>query len=690
MQWRNVDTTVRGGNNPMGAIQGVQQSIQGMESIVRERDEIAREKVRAGQDENSVTALEALLSADAEGIAEFDPQKFGDMRPDHRAELLQMADARSNELVLREAVELEAQNHITNRQTTAAANDFWDINGGQIEAMLADNNFEGARQFINSSVPEKGLLATGVRSRLKEREKAYQSHNATIARSRTDQANAERDLDRVRQSHNDDELYRSIHEASVTAGSEFKAQQQALHSTLIQEGIRDGLLDDQGRPLSSADPERLETFLGRIDEATDSLASERFQQLMSETDRIQNDTDRERAQQAIMRAFDTSLELNPEQEKSFQEQENIIRETAQQREQLINNAHEEMLRTNVFYAARADNRPVNERIEATVVDVATTLGVEPNQLKGRQRDAIVDLVTKGVQLEDGQTVPVTPELIQAFTAGRGYTADSMWFQRLSIGRRTGNNARIQLENWVRQESGPVADGFRKYEELNAARNELSESFGRDLDAIGRMRMQGAGYKTGNSFGGLQINVQGELNRRRLEEISPNIAAVNERDRQNISRNDFASNLLNTAANNPNSNIDPHSAEIQRAALQVSDEYSLELQETADHLHNTAQRSLQELNTVNDRINTLEAKSANETETEALREFLRESELSLFDERRWAVRDQVRELEREATIKRSEWRKLGDYETEISQLLEQKSSLESTIDRAQEQLFLLTR
>lgn len=510
LRWDNVTPTVQNTGSMQQAQNQMLQGLQGVENLVNDQERRTERIISKEQDENSVAAMEALLSADVSEVANMDLDQFGRMSAQQKQQLMLAKDKRASELLTRAAVDQEHINKAENERVKTATNEFWKIHGDEVEAALRNGDEKGARARIEAALPDDGRLVSSVWDQFNKRQAAFEKHQETIAEHRSRTAIAERTLDNTRQSHRDEDISRNVLDSAHAFGLKNRAETHELQSELIKQGIEMNVLDDKGNVLPGVSAEDLAAYEAMVSERVDGLGSKDLQTLVDEANRIQDPNVREKTIQQIRKNFMAELELTPEQQKGFVAETEALDAAKTSKLQEIENTSNQLRKENWFYDSKFDERTSVEKISA-ITKIFSGLGDKASDWEFSNRNELMDLVAHGLDIGGGlPPVRITPEIIEAFVAGRGYrdkegTLRTRWNSAVE--------ARTELSNWLNEPANRqlIVDAETSYGELQDRRAGVEEQYLAETAGINQRIRSTQGFEGGQNLNVLRQQLRGAIN-----------------------------------------------------------------------------------------------------------------------------------------------------------------------------------
>ena len=107
--WNNVTPTIDSRGSSQQSSKHLLQSLEGLGGIIKDQESRTERMLSKEQAENSVKALEALLSTDDSDVANFDIDQFGRMTAEQKQKLLLAKDARTERSITNEKGENSAK-----------------------------------------------------------------------------------------------------------------------------------------------------------------------------------------------------------------------------------------------------------------------------------------------------------------------------------------------------------------------------------------------------------------------------------------------------------------------------------------------------------------------------------------------------------------------------------------------------
>lgn len=520
LRWDNVTPTVQNNGSMQQAQNQMLQGLHGIENLVKDQERRTDRIISKEKDENSVAALEALLSADVSEVANMDLDQFGRMTAQQKQQLLIAKDARASELLTRAAADQEAINKADNERVKTQTTEFWRTHGDEVEAELRKGNVQGAKAFIEKALPDDGQVVSSVWDKFNTRQVALENHKETIAEHREATAVAERGLANTKQAHGDENISRSAINASYSAGKNYRKETQVLQSDLINEGKKNGVLDDNGNLLPGVSKEALAEYEKMVSERIGGLGSEQLQTLVDEAKRIHNPAEREKTIQQIRQNFMSELELTPEQQKGFIAETEALDNAKTIELTKVENETKKLRKDNWAYDAKYDERTATEKI-AKVTEIFKGLGDKASKWEFNNRNELVNLVAHGLDIGGGlPPVRITPEIIEAFVRERGYREDNDLF--VTSGN-SGVKARTELSNWLNepQNRQTIVDAEKAFGKHQDKRYETEQQYSAESARIQQRIRSAQGYGGGQDLNVLQQQLRGALNNPEANDVWKN-------------------------------------------------------------------------------------------------------------------------------------------------------------------------
>ena len=459
--------------------------------------------------ENSAKALEALLSADARDVVSFDHKQFGRMTADQEKQLLLAKDVRASELLTRLAADQLAINNVEGERLKTATNEFWSTHGDEVEAELRNGNIEGARaRIVGALSGEDGRMVSAVWDRFNSRQVALEKHQETIAEHRSRTAIAEHALDTTRQARSDENISRSLQDASSKSGLAYRAETHKTQSDLINQGIQMNVLDDKGNLLPGVSAEKLVEYETMVAERIEGLGSEQLQTLVDEANRITDPTKRENTIQQIRKNFMSELELTPEQQKGFIAETEALDKAKTLGLQEVDRVSKQLIKNNWMYASKYDERTATEKIDA-ISDIFSGLGEKASDWEFSNRNELMDLVTHGLDIGGGVApVRVTPEIIKAFVTERGYREDGWTSTRWN----SAVEARTELQKWLVEPANKrlIVEAEKAYGIHQDKRRGIENQYLAETAAINQRIRSAQGFEGGQNLNVLRHQLRGAI------------------------------------------------------------------------------------------------------------------------------------------------------------------------------------
>lgn len=459
--------------------------------------------------ENSAKALEALLSADARDVANIDIDQFGRMTGEQKQQLLLTRDVRASELLTRLAADQLAINTVEDERLKTATNEFWSTHGDEVEAELRNGNIEGARaRIVGALSGEDGRMVSAVWDRFNSRQVALENHQQTIAEHRSRTAIAEHALDTTRQARSDENISRSLQDASSKAGLAYRAETHKTQSDLINQGIQMNVLDDKGNLLPDVSKEKLAEYEAMVAERIEGLGSEQLQTLVDEANRITDPTKRENTIQQIRKNFMSELELTPEQQKGFIAETEALDKAKTLGLQEVDRVSKQLIKNNWMYASKYDERTATEKIDA-ISDIFSGLGDKATDWEFSNRNELMDLVTHGLDIGGGVApVRVTPEIIKAFVTERGYR-DMDW---KTTRWNSAVEARTELQKWLVEPANTrlIIEAEKAYGKHQDIRRGVEEQYLAETAGINQRIRSAQGFEGGQNLNVLRHQLRGAI------------------------------------------------------------------------------------------------------------------------------------------------------------------------------------
>lgn len=471
------------------------------------KDARTERSITREQGDNSAKAMEALLSADAREVANIDIDQFGRMTGQQKQQLLLTKDIRASELLIRAAADQVAINNAEGEKLKTATNEFWNTHGDEVEAELRNGNAEGARARIKGALSgEDGRMVSAVWDRYNSRQVALETHQTTIAEHRSRTAIAERALANTKQAHGDENISRSATNASYSAGLDYRAETHVLQSEIIDEGKKRNVLDDKGNLLPGVSKEALAEYEALVSERIGGLGSERLQKLVDEAGRITDPTKRENTIQQIRKNFMTELELTSEEQNGFIAETKALDKAKTLRLQEVDKASKKLIKDNWMYASKYDERTAVEKITA-ITDVFSGLGEKATAWAFSNRNELMDLVTHGLDIGGGiAPVQITPEIIKAFVTERGYR-DTDW---KTTQWNSAVEARTELQKWLIEPANKrlIIEAEKAYGKHQDSRRGIEKQYLAETAGINQRIRSAQGFEGGQNLNVLLQQIKG--------------------------------------------------------------------------------------------------------------------------------------------------------------------------------------
>lgn len=478
------------------------------QKLLLTQDTRTERSITREQGENSAKALEALLSADARDVTSFDHKQFGRMTAEQEKQLMLAKDVRASELLTRAAADQLAINKVEDERVKTATNEFWSTHGDEVEAALRSGNEKGARAFIEAALPDDGRLVSAIWDRYNTRQIALESHQQTIAEHRSRAANAEHALDITRQARSDDNISRNILDASSKSGLAYRAETHKTQSELINQGIQMNVLDDKGNLLPGVSAEKLVEYEALVAERIEGMGSEQLQTLIDEANRIKDPTKRENTIQQIRKNFMTELELTSEEQKGFIAETEALDRAKTLSLQEVDRVSKQLIKNNWMYASKYDERTATEKIDA-ITDVFSGLGDKASDWEFSNRNELMDLVTHGLDIGGGVApVRITPEIIKAFVAERGYR-DTDW---KTTRWNSAVEARTELNKWLIEPANKrlIVEAEKAYGEHQDRRRGIENQYLAESAGINQRIRSAQGFEGGQNLNVLRHQLRGAI------------------------------------------------------------------------------------------------------------------------------------------------------------------------------------
>ena len=693
-QWQNVTV---GGADAVASLArsgatGMSKAMEGAENLVREQQRVAANVKARKQEDNSVAALEALLTASSDELGDFSVDEFGDMTAEQRSSLLQAHDKRAGQLVAQEAAIAENELRSHDAGVTSAVNEYWEAHGGQIADYLQNGDKEAAYDLLEQTLTGDGNVDTKLRDRFLKREKAIDEHNTHLENSELSSARAKQSLARVKEAKNNESLQRELFQLANDAGPAQAAAVRAAQSQARQVGMELNVLDDEGRVLGNADPEAIAQYMEVISELEEEVTvagQESINELREQARRISDPQRRERVLQDIESAYTATLGLGREQERELIAEAADLKAAVDSQRLEIEEHHQELIKENIFYEALSDERTTNERLSALndILDAADN----NTDFGHRGREYLADLVTRGIDVTvDGKQTPVklTPELLETFIKGKGARERGWW----ELFRREPTKANDQLKSWLTapERVDQLVAGNRAHIEIQERRDLLEQQLQQGENDLARRRVELGGRALGQSFGQTRNQLEAvlaEQNRNTGESALHQVRqqAANESEGNRSTSPD----LINQIAEQHGITLNEESRDavfdeleyvennIKMSAAYEANQVANETRETLRSIESMEGR----LQTVVDKRNTLNTIQELESQLEEVPRMTQES---------FKLRDKLAQLQQYEAKNRGNWRGVPTTERAIDALAGSINERQSRVDELQQRLTSLSR
>lgn len=648
--------------------------------------------------ENSAKALEALLSADARDVVSFDHKQFGRMTADQEKQLLLAKDARASELLTKLAADQLAINTVEGERVKTATNAFWKTHGDEVEAALRNGDEQGARARIEAALPDDGRLVSSVWDQFNKRQVALENHLQTVAEQRSRTAIAKRTLDNTRQAHRDEDISRNVSDSAQAFGLKNRAETHELQSELIKQGIEMNVLDDMGNVLPSVNAEDLAAYEALVSERIDGLGSDDLQTLLDEANRIQDSALRENTVQQIRKNFMTELELTPEQQKGFIAETEALDNAKTLRLQEIEKESNRLRKENWFYDSKYDERTSVEKISA-ITKIFTGLGEEAGDWEFSNRNELMDLVAHGLDVGGGlPPVRITPEIIEAFVAGRGYREDGWTSTRWN----SAVEARTELSKWINEPANRqlIKEAESTYGKLQDRRAGVEKQYLAETAGINQRIRSTQGFKGGQNLNVLRQQLRGAIHNPEVNEDKKIQPEEDPYVRRHIT------NQLNGVQNSA------RIAQVSEAALEMAREMGINptSTETLDAYWENAERSVMssgrdnaqlahdlhnEFSNLTRQVESLETQINSGLERLQIKGQIAELEAQLqnmdaSDPNSFGLSRRVRSLQKQEGERMREWSGAPKSEEALMRLVERRDGMMGEISSLESQLKQLIR
>lgn len=670
------------------------------QKLLLTKNERTERSITREQGDNSAKALEALLSADARDVASFDHKQFGRMTAEQEKKILLAKDARASELLTRLAADQLAINTVEGERLKTATNEFWSTHGDEVEAELRNGNIEGARaRIVGALSGEDGRMVSAVWDRFNSRQVALEKHQETIAEHRSRAAIAEHSLDITRQASSDDNISRSLQDASSKSGLAYRAETHKTQSDLINRGIQMEVLDDKGNLLPGVSAEKLVEYEAMVAERIGGLGSEQLQTLVDEANRITDPTKRENTIQQIRKNFMTELELTSEEQKGFIAETEALDRAKTLSLQEVDRVSKQIRKDNWFYDSKYDERTAVEKITA-ITDVFSGLGDKATDWAFSNRNELMDLVTHGLDIGGGVApVRITPEIIKAFVTDRGYRNDNYSYHRTQW--NSAAEAHIELGKWINEPANKrlIIEAEKAYGNHQDSRRGIENQYLAETAGINQRIRSAQGFE-----GGQNLNVL--LQQLRGAKHSPDAVVRNIMTEDDPWVRKHITNQLNQEQNTA------RISQVSQVALEMAREYGINTDssdvlntywETAENAVMTSGRENARL--VNDmhnefsqltrQVGTLETQINSGLERLHIKKQIEEIEAELetldpSDARSFSLRPRLARVRRLEGERMREWSGAPKSEEALMRLVESRDGMMSEITSLESQLKQLIR
>lgn len=668
------------------------------QKLLLTKDARTERSITREQGDNSAKALEALLSADAREVASFDHKQFGRMTAEQEKQLILAKDVRASELLTRVAADQLAINKVQDERLKTETNEFWNTHGDEVEAALRSGNEKGARAYIEAAIKsEDGLLVSAVWDRYNSRQVALETHQTTVAEHRSRAASAEHALDITRQARSDENISRSILDASSKSGLAYRAETHEAQADLINQGIQMNVLDDKGNLLPDVSKEKLVEYEALVAERVEGMGSEQLQTLIDEANRIIDPTRRENTIQQIRKNFMTELELTSEEQKGFIVETEALDKAKTLGLQEVDRVSKQLKKDNWLYASKYDERTATEKIDA-ITDIFSGLGEKASDWEFSNRNELMDLVTHGLDIGGGVApVRVTPEIIKAFVTDRGYREDGFWSTRWN----SAVEARTELQKWLIEPANRrlIVEAEKAYGIHQDSRRGIENQYLAETAGINQRIRSAQGFEGGQNLNVLRHQLRGAIS-------SPDAV-----DRNIMTEDDpwvrkHITNQLNQGQNTA------RIAQVSQVALEMAREYGINTNssdvlntywETAENavmssgrenarlandLHNEFSQLTRQVGTLETQINSgLERLHVTKQIAEIEAEL---ATLGASDARSFSLKPQLARVRRLEGERMREWSGAPKSEEALMRLVESRDVMMSEITSLESQLKQLIR
>lgn len=656
LKWDNVTPTVSA--NAAAAFSDrasvdAGRMMQGLVGLTETLDSRHKSTKRAEQEQSSVAALEAILTADASSLDGIDIKDFGVKDPDLTKQLLLTKDQQKGVLQQRELSELTHQNTMLEEGDKLTKNNAWGEIGTEVEQRINDRDFTGLRTYIEAYSTGNERVDKDIRDYVTQRVTAAQDRDIALQDADAKRREYELRMAQADSKMEELELVGSLREAVVAFGDSYTSNIRAAEATSFERGIELGVLDKDGAILPDADPTALTEYATYLEQAAETLQSEQYGELVRKINAVGDPSERENLLKQLTTAGTGKNALTPFQQQEAQARLVAVTEQYERGNTELEKLHTETVRSNWAYEALSDTRTTDERVDAflsNTKDLGEVSGFGRNRWdRAKVAQVMIDGITVDSQGQQ-MSIPVTPTMLRLFTQERGLR-DNVW--------SSGNSARKELEKWVRDrvQRGELATAIDTRNQIKVGREQLETGLRREVTRIQTEQNRAAGLATGTGIYALREQVKA-------------VAAAG--------RTRKSEEELTGLVRQPTGDI------VTDTANQVRQQVSAARSSQIDALERGAQAALQQQASLSTRLTTIDAARTNEMALQTLAQEMRNvpqysPEWRELKEAEWLLKEERME-------NRNSWRSVNTSEQERARIARQlelsEASLQDTLRNMQ--------